>query len=78
MYIPLLLAFSLAKSFWKIENFYYLSLPILKVDGGVAVSINDRVIKIVHWRNPSGKWGRNNLYENEVPGVPEKVKAARA
>jgi hypothetical protein len=48
MYIPLLLKFSLAKSFCKIKNFYYLRLPIWKVDGVVAVSIHDRVIKIFH------------------------------
>ena len=55
MYIPLLFAFSLAKSFCKITNFYYLKLLIETVDGAVAVSIHHRFIKIIHWHNASCK-----------------------
>ena len=52
MYIPILLAFWLAKYFFKITDFYYLHLLIGTLDVAVAVSIHDRVIKIINWHNP--------------------------
>ena len=54
VYSPFISIF-LAKHFCKITNFYYLKLLIETVDGAVAVSIHDRVIKIIHWHNLSCK-----------------------
>ena len=55
VYMPILLAFSLATYFCEITNFWYLQLLIESLNGAVAVSIHDYVIEIIYWYNPSGE-----------------------